>query len=189
MALLCCGGSLRAGERPAETDVRSPVVVSLAGSHDGTLQVTGRFTIAVPHRIAWEVLTDYDHIPQFVPSMKASRVIGHTDGALLVEQTSVGRLLFFERTYRVVLRVREEAPRAIVFTDTSRTSFERYEGTWSLNDAPTGVEIVYRLTAKDGLATGAAMRGASRHMVEDLLERVRAEISARARKATPPAGA
>ncbi|HVT61091.1 MAG TPA: SRPBCC family protein [Thermoanaerobaculia bacterium] len=167
-----------ASERPAVADGRSPIVVSLADSGDRTVRLEGRFTIAASRAVAWSVLTDYDHIQQFVSSMRFSRVKSRGDGFLLVEQESVGKVLFFQRTFNVLLKVREEPNQSVAFEDVSKTSFERYEGSWSLKDAAGGIEVIYRLTAKGGfMASGFVMRGASRKMVGELLDQVRAEMS------------
>jgi Polyketide cyclase / dehydrase and lipid transport len=179
LASLPAAAPAAAGGRPVPPDSRSPVVVSLAGSPDGTLRLEGRFTAQASGATAWSVLTDYDHIQDFVSSMRTSRVRCRGDGFLLVEQESVGRALFFQRTLRLLLKVREEPRRSITFEDVSRASFERYEGSWSLRETPGGVDVTYRLATRGGSMTpGFVMRGASRRMVEELLGQVRAEMSA-----------
>ena len=141
---------------------------------------TKSFTAAVSSAVAWNVLTDYDHLQAFVTSMRSSRVRSRGDGFLMVEQESVGKALLFKRTFRVLLKVREEPRQSIAFEDVSGVSFARYEGSWTLKETPAGVEVTYRLTAKGGfIAPGFVMRGASRKMVEELLDQVRAEMSLR----------
>jgi hypothetical protein len=158
---------------------RSAVLVSLAGSHDGTLEVEGSFVTTAPRSVAWSVLTDYDHIERFVASMKTSKVVGRSEGCPLVEQISVGRLLFVEHTFKVVLRVCEEPSQTIRFVDTWHHSFDLYEGAWSLRDDGKGLAVTYHLQARGGFATGRLTRGASQETVRQLLEQVRAEIQAR----------
>ena len=155
------------------------VAVSFADLGDSTMRLEGRFTTAAPRATAWGVLTDYDHIQTFVASMRSSRVKARGDGFLLVEQKSVARVLLFQRTFDVLLRVREEPARSILFDDVSKVSFERYEGSWTLQEVPGGMEVIYRLTAKGGLV-GFATRGPSLRMVRELLEQVRAEMGRRA---------
>jgi hypothetical protein len=168
-----------ASERRVGPDTRSQVVVSFAESADGTVRLEGRFTTSAPSPTAWSVLTDYDHIQDFVSSMRSSRVKCRGNGFLLVEQESTGRALFFQRTFRLLLKVREEPRQAIAFEDVSRASFERYEGSWSIKEAPRGSEVTYHLTVKGGfMAPGFLMRGASRKMVGELLEQVRTEMTA-----------
>ena len=168
-----------ASERRVPADGRSPVVVSITDSADGALRLLGRFTTPASAVVAWSVLTDYDHIQDFVSSMRSSRVKCRGDGYLLVEQESTGRALFLTRTLHLLLKVREEPRRSIAFEDVSRASFEHYQGSWSLEEVPGGVEVTYRLTVKGGsMAPGFVLRGASRKMVAELLDQVRTRMSA-----------
>jgi hypothetical protein len=168
-----------AGQGPILAASLSQVVVSFADLGDSTTRLEGRFMTAAPRATAWSVLTDYDHIPAFVASMRSSRVKARGDGYLLVEQESVARMLWFRRKLDVVLKVREDPPRSIAFEDVSKASFERYEGSWTLQDTPAGREVIYRLTVKGGLI-GLVARNRSQGMVRELLEQVRAEIVRRA---------
>ncbi|MBV8201591.1 MAG: SRPBCC family protein [Acidobacteria bacterium] len=168
-----------AAEQPGVAAGLQPVSVAFTDLGDSTLRLEGRFTTPASRATAWGVLTDYDHIQTFVDSMLASRVKARGDGLLLVEQRSVARVLWFHRTFDVVLKVREEPGRLIAFDDVSKASFERYEGSWSLQDTAAGTEVIYRLTAKGGFI-GFMARGPAQKMVKALLEQVRAEIGRRA---------
>jgi hypothetical protein len=167
-----------AAQEPIFAGSLSQVVVSFADLGDSTLQLEGRFMTAASSATAWSVLTDYDHIPAFVSSMRSSRVKARGDGYLLVEQQSVARMLWFQHKLDVLLKVREEPPHRIVFDDVSKASFERYEGSWTLQETPAGREVIYRLTVKGGLI-GLVARSRSQNMVRELLEQVRAEIGRR----------
>ncbi|HXO43505.1 MAG TPA: SRPBCC family protein [Thermoanaerobaculia bacterium] len=167
-----------AGQEPIFAGSLSQVVVSFADLGDSTMQLEGRFMTAASSATAWSVLTDYDHIPSFVSSMRSSRVKARGDGYLLVEQESVAKVLWFQRKLDVLLKVREEPPHRIAFDDVSKASFERYEGSWTLQDTPAGREVIYRLTVKGGLI-GLVARSHSQNMVRELLEQVRAEIGRR----------
>ena len=169
-----------AGERPV-LSAGPPPVVSIADRGDATLQLEGRFTTTTSRAIVWNVLTDYDHIQEFVSSMRSSHVKEHGNGFLIVEQESVAKVLFFQRTFHLLLKVREEPQQSIAFEDVSRASFEHYDGSWSLKETPAGIEVIYRLTAKGGfMTTGFMSRTAARNMAEELLEQVRTEMSHRA---------
>ncbi|MEO8504166.1 MAG: SRPBCC family protein [Acidobacteriota bacterium] len=171
---------LHASEHPVPPDARSSIVVSLQEGKDGAMQLEGSFAVGVPSATVWSVLTDYEHMPEFVSAMHSSHVQSQHDGILMVEQESVGRVMFFHRTVRVLLKVREEPLRSIVFEDASKESFERYEGSWRIKQALGSTVVTYRLTAKpDFAAPGFLMRSAYRKMVGELLEQLRAEMNSR----------
>jgi len=177
LLLLACWPA-GASEPGVLADAGSPVVVKFAAAADGAVQLEGRFTVAASPAAAWGVLTDYDHLSDFVSSMRSSRVKVRDDGFVLVEQESAGKLLFFQRTFHVLLKVREEPRKSIAFEDVSGVSFKQYLGAWTLQETNGGLEVIYRLTARGGFAAPAfMMRGASRKMVGDLLEQVRHRIS------------
>jgi carbon monoxide dehydrogenase subunit G len=168
-----------ASQQPVLAGSFSEVVVAFTDLGDSTMRLEGRFTTAAPRAAVWSVLTDYDHIPAFVSSMRSSRIRARGDGFVLVEQESVARVLWIRRAFTVLLRVREEPDRSIAFDDVGKTSFDRYKGSWTLQETPGGIEVLYRLTAKTRLV-GFLTRGPSQSMVKELLEQVRAEVNRRA---------
>lgn len=159
------------------------VAVSVEAADDGATRVEGRFTTGAAPEDAWRVLTDYERIPEFVSSMRYSSTRAREPDGLLLAQESTVQAFFFKRRFKVLLRVREEAPTRISFRDVSGDSFELYAGSWEIARTPGGSEIVYRLLAKGGhLAPKVVARGISRRAAQRLLEEVRAEITRRARR-------
>ena len=50
------------------------------------ITVNASALMQVDARIAWEVLSDYDNLAQFIPDMKTSRVVSREGNRALVEQ-------------------------------------------------------------------------------------------------------
>lgn len=69
------------------------------------------FVVAVPPPIAWEVLTDFDHMAGFIPNLESSRVITREEGGFRIAQSGkveVGPFTFrFESERRLEARKRE----------------------------------------------------------------------------------
>ena len=95
-------------------------------------EVEGQCTADASGAEAWDVLTDYNGIDRFVSSMRESRVSGHIDHDVLVEQVAVGRLFLFSRRLHTVLRVHEEPVKEIRFEDVLGRDFARYRGDWRI---------------------------------------------------------
>lgn len=147
----------------------------------GTCRVQGRFAAAVPATVAWDVLADYDHIPDFVRSMSASRSERTADGHLRVHQTANAGLFIFHRRMNVVLEVEEVHGRRIVFHDVLRKDFDHYAGEWRIEADSSGTIVHYALEADPkGALPHMLCRGTMRKTAEDLLEQVRAEMTRRA---------
>src|SRR5260370_12178154 len=65
-------------------------------------------------RIAWEVLTDYDHLAEFIPDVRSSRVLRRDPDGVLVEQKGQFGFLFFRQPIEVTMAVSEQPPRRIL---------------------------------------------------------------------------
>ncbi len=139
--------------------------------------VEGSFTVPSSSCAVWGVLTDYDNISDFVPSMRHSRVVGRAaDGALLVDQEAVGGAFFLHRAVRVRLEVRQ-TPAELSFRDVSGRDFRLYAGDWTARETPLGTVVTYRLHAEpDFVAPGFFVRRGLTRGARDLLGRVRDEI-------------
>jgi len=156
------------------------MVTSVAPSAAALLRRS--FSAAVSPADAWSVLSDYDGISSFIPSMKESRVLERRGGHVLVEQRALGKFLFFTRTARVLLLVRENPPGMIAFEDILHYDFEYYRGSWSVERSGGDSRVVYRLEAKRKFPAPEFIAGRiMRRNAEDLLQEVRAEMLRRSR--------
>ena len=159
-------------------------VVVEVGEHEGLYRVSGAFSVPAPPAVAWQVLTDYDHIGSFVGSMRSSAVEWREGGHLLLHQTLSGGFFPFRRTMRVALEVREDPEREIAFQDVLARDFLHYAGTWTLAPDSIGTFVAYTLEADPrGALPSVVGRGMMTRSVHDLLSQVQAEIQRRARHA------
>jgi hypothetical protein len=139
-AILVCGAA------PATATDAAPVVT--VHEEAGIYRVVATFRVAQPAAIARAVLTDYEHIPRFMPDVRTSTVLERTATGLIVEQEATARMMMFSKRIHLVLVV-EEAAGTIRFRDRCGQSFDLYDGGWTLTSPPTGgTTIEYVLTAK-----------------------------------------
>lgn len=107
-------------------------------------------------RTAWLTVTDYEHLPQFVPGIASARVLARvTQGGkerLLVEQSGEFRWFWFSQPVRVWLEVVHEPPRRVLARSVrpsgvgnERSTLRDFEGSYELEaiDA-TRTRLVYR---------------------------------------------
>jgi uncharacterized membrane protein len=169
---------------PAASTQPVPVTVR---TERGVYHVAASFTTRQPMAVAHAVLTDYEQIPRFMPDVRSSRVLERGADRAVVEQEAVARVLFFSKQVRLVLEV-QEAPASIRFRDRSGHSFVSYEGTWTLREQDGHAVIGYQLRAEPGfdvpefILTRLLRRDAGR-----MIERLQAEITARAARPGPAA--
>lgn len=155
------------------------VTVAIDDAKDAC-RVRGSFEVPVSSAVAWEVLTDYDHIDRFVASMRSSRVERGPDGRLRVRQDAVAGLFLLHRRVQVLLDVDEAPGRRIAFRDVLRRDFREYAGEWRIASDSTGTRVDYTLQAEPrGAILPALCRRAMRQTARDLLRQVRAEMMSR----------
>lgn len=85
----------------------------------------------------WHILTDYDHLADFIPSLKSSRRIEHPENGIRIEQIGSQSLLKVKFCARVVLDMVETFPQRIDFAMVEG-DFKEFQGAWILQ--PTIVE-------------------------------------------------
>ncbi|MGB5079621.1 MAG: SRPBCC family protein [Burkholderiales bacterium] len=91
---------------------------------------------------AWEVLTDYDHLAEFIPDMRSSRVVRRDGGSVLVEQKGEFGFFFFRQAIDVVLSVSEQPPRRIV-ARTVEGNLKDMEASYELKASTNGLRLDY----------------------------------------------
>jgi ribosome-associated toxin RatA of RatAB toxin-antitoxin module len=77
------------------------------------LAVSAHATIRAPLPIIWHTLTDYDHLADFIPGMKLSRVLQRRGGTVTVEQTGEAKVLLFRYPIAVIVQSDERYPATI----------------------------------------------------------------------------
>ena len=106
------------------------------------ITVNASALMQVDSRIAWEVLSDYDHLAQFIPDMKSSRVMSRDGNRVRVEQKGDFGFFFYRQPVEVMLEVVEEPRRRI---DARRISgnIRDLQTRYELNASDAGVKLDY----------------------------------------------
>jgi ribosome-associated toxin RatA of RatAB toxin-antitoxin module len=153
--------------------------LSLQTTGQGIYTVEGRFWTPADAPTIWSTLSDYEHLPQFVTSMKESRIRERKENRLLVDQVADGKaLVLFHRRIHILLQVHEQPYNEIDFEDTLLKDFKSYRGCWKIVTAAGGGSWVdYRLEAKPNFFAPAPIaRGAFQKMAKELMTSVETEI-------------
>src|SRR5713101_3625005 len=103
--LLLLGSSAVAGESPTNVTVHE---------EKGVYTVVARFLVDQAPSVALIVLTDYEHIPRFMPGVRTSIVRERGAGWAVVEQEAESHLMMFSKRLHLVLQI-DEQPDALIF--------------------------------------------------------------------------
>src|SRR5437773_6826736 len=106
------------------------------------ITVNASALMQVDARIAWEVLSDYDNLAQFIPDMKSSRVVSRDANRVLVEQKGEFGFFFYRQPVDVTLEVLEQPQHRI---DARRISgnIRDLETRYELEASDAGVKLDY----------------------------------------------
>jgi ribosome-associated toxin RatA of RatAB toxin-antitoxin module len=107
-------------------------------------RIAANGTVAAAPALAWHVLTDYDHLAEFVPDLKSARVLGRDGDKVIVEQVGAARFLVFSRDIRLVVLVHEQAPNKIDIS-LVEGDMKVYRCSWELVPLDSGgTRVLYR---------------------------------------------
>ncbi len=182
---LACTGLATVWAPPAAVATVPPPVVTVE-EQKSVNEVLGHFEVPVPLSVAWDVLTDYDHITDFVSSMRASAVESRDSAGLTVRQEAVAGVFPFRRVAHLLLSVREQPGHRIEFHDLLDRDFRLYRGAWELRPEAAGTAVTYHLAARPAAAAPPFIdRAFLSRTVMRLLTQVQAEMMRRGREGAP----
>lgn len=96
----------------------------------------------------WEVMTDYNALPDFIPDLKVSKVIENRGNEIILHQEGEAGFLMFRFSVGVTVKLIEYYRQKILFTKIDG-DFEFFEGEWYIE--PLGSNetlIVFSLAAQ-----------------------------------------
>ena len=165
---------------PVVATAQDPAAVSVM-QEGGVYHVAATFTIPESAAVAHATLTDYSHIPRFMPEVRVSQVRERTADHTIVEQEAVASFMLIRKRVHLVLEI-QEGPGAIRFVDRCGRSFARYEGAWIIAERGGVTHVTYELAAKPAFDVPEfVLKRLFKRDADRMIARLRAEISARSR--------
>jgi ribosome-associated toxin RatA of RatAB toxin-antitoxin module len=123
----------------------------------------------------WQILTDYDHLADFIPNLAESQRIAHPNGGIRLVQVGAQCFLNVKFCARVVLDMVETFPKELKFSMVEG-DFRQFEGRWLLEPLKssdiTGTQLSYDLLVLPPRAMPAGL--IERHIRRDLSQNLRA---------------
>jgi ribosome-associated toxin RatA of RatAB toxin-antitoxin module len=114
---------------------------------DKVYQITSSGTVEATPAVVWRILTDYNHLADYLPNLTSTRVVSRNGDRAIVEQLGTARFLFFSRTIRLLVQVNERAPDRIDI-GLIEGDMKVYRASWELSPmaGATGTRVVYTAT-------------------------------------------
>jgi len=111
-------------------------------NRDGRFTVRSTTALAAGAAVAWQVISDYNRLAEFVPDLRVSRIISAPGEPLLVEQGGEAGFLIFRFSINVVLEISEFAPQRLAFR-AIRGNMRSMRGEWRISTAASGIVLQY----------------------------------------------
>lgn len=108
-------------------------------------EVTAAGVVRATPDQAWRVLTDYEHLPEFIPDLLAVTVQSRDGNTVRIEQQSSAGFLFVWHTIRMALHIEERKPTAIHVALVDG-DMRHYDTVWSIESLSQGSATMTRIT-------------------------------------------
>ncbi len=137
------------GLAAAETYGVPPAVSALAGPDVRVQRQGSAFSIdavlhaPVPLAIAWEVLTDFEHMPRYQTNLTHSEVLERSPQRLLVRQQGVARFGPFSSAFDSVREMQLTPQRSIRARQVSGKVLKQMTSLMTLEPADGGTRLIY----------------------------------------------
>jgi len=144
--------------------------------HGESVTVHAQLSVPVDARQAFAVLTDYDHMKQFLPDLDESRILSRTKDGLLVRQAGKVRFGWFAVPFEYVRRI-ELTPDTRLVSHIVSGSVKKGDVTTTLTTSNGRTLITYDSEAAMGvwLPFGIGNGAIADHLRQDL-DSMRAEM-------------
>ncbi len=144
---MCSGGTDAAAE--------PPVPVVQVENRDGIVVLDLRYRVPVSPAEAWDVLTDFENMPAFIPNLDSSRVLLRNGSLIHLEQKGRLRLGMLPIPYESTRQLETVPYRSIRAHSLSGNT--RMESLMLLTRDVEGTLISYHLTAEPDLPVPAGL--------------------------------
>src|SRR5271167_3679466 len=136
----------------ADSPIRSVDV-----TYDGETYVLNAVMFApVAQAVAWDVLTDFDHMAQWVPNVSESKVVKRDDNSVTIEQRGVAKYGAVSFPYVTERKIELKPPGAIMSLQT-KGSLRRVASTLLLQTDGKGTRLTYHLEIEPSLLASALL--------------------------------
>ena len=145
----------------------------------GTRRLAAQLRSELPSDLFWEVLTDYEHLDQFIPNLSSSELLHREGDTVLLQQEGSQKLLGIRFSAQVLLELKEFRHDGVLRFSMLKGDFRRFEGSWQIRDLLDGSSLLYELTVQGCL--GMPIGLIEERLRDDLSSNLRA-VEAEARR-------
>ncbi|TCS35602.1 polyketide cyclase/dehydrase/lipid transport protein [Paucimonas lemoignei] len=138
LLLLCCALPAALG---SEAEPERDVTVSVHKNGD-MIVVDVSFSVAATQQDAWNVLTDFDHMSEFISNLQSSKVISRSGNKLQVAQIGKAARGMFSFAFESVREV-ELMPHSTIRSRLLSGNMQKMDGATQLSSESSGTRVEF----------------------------------------------
>ncbi len=97
----------------------------------------------------WKVLTDYEHLSEFIPNLAKSSLVERNENCVKLNQVGCQKLMGLKFSAQVQIELIEKRSIGQLQFHMLKGDFRRFEGAWTIKKLPDGgSSLVYELTVQ-----------------------------------------
>jgi ribosome-associated toxin RatA of RatAB toxin-antitoxin module len=109
------------------------VPVFVSKKQDNVTAVIGHILVNAPRRQVWDMLADYEAIPDYIPKILSSKIVEDRGNVKVLEQVGATGFGPFRVKARMTSVLTEDAPTSLAF-ESIKGDFRVFRGQWFLSD-------------------------------------------------------
>lgn len=137
-----------------------------------TRRLAAQLVLPLGPEAVWDVLTDYERLPEFIPNLERSSLVERRDGVVVLEQVGSQRFVGLRFRASVRLQLQERRDQGVLDFEMMAGDFRRFQGTWTVRGDDNGVRVRYELTVQ--ACMGMPIGLIEQRLQEDLASNLRA---------------
>ena len=141
-------GSVLLASEEADAIKRQAIEQTMERLPHGARRLAVQLRTPIKEAVLWEVLTDYDHLSDFIPNLASSTVVARKEKRVQLNQVGSQQLLGLRFSAQVQLELVEDRAKGQLKFHMIKGDFRRFEGNWIMRDLEKGTSLFYELTVQ-----------------------------------------
>ena len=130
---------------PLLTLPSEPIEQEIERLPSATRRLAAQLRLPLAEEAVWQVLTDYESLPTFIPNLVSSRLLSRDGSFVKVEQVGSQKFVGLSFSASVRLELQERCAEGILGFRMVSGDFRRFEGAWTVVKTSDGVRLRYEL--------------------------------------------
>ncbi len=128
---------------------QQPIEQTIEKLEHGTRRLAAQLRTPIKVDFLWSVLTDYNHLSEFIPNLSKSKLVSRSGNRVVLDQVGCQKLIGINFSAHVQIELTEDSENGTLHFQLLKGDFRRFEGLWRMKSiAGKGTCLFYELTVQ-----------------------------------------